>query len=47
LYRSSAEQAAGMATSVDKAVDSLDHEDQDAARADVLEVFAIIEGRRN
>lgn len=47
LYRSSAEQAAGMATSVDKAVDSLDHEDQDAARADVLEVFAIIEGRHN
>jgi len=45
LYRASAGQAAGMAASVDRAVATLDHEDQDQARAEVLEIYGIIEGR--
>ena len=45
LYRASASQAAGMAASVDRAVATLDHEDQDQARAEVLEIYGIIEGR--
>lgn len=45
LYRASAGQAAGMAASVDRAVATLDHEDQEQARAEVLEIYGIIEGR--
>ena len=45
LYRASAGQAAGMAASVDRAVATLDHEDQEQARAEVLEIYQIIEGR--
>jgi len=45
LYRASAGQAAGMAASVDRAVATLDHEDQEQAWAEVLEIYGIIEGR--
>ena len=45
LYRASAGQAAAMSASVDRAVATLDHEDQDQARAEVLEIYQIIEGR--
>lgn len=45
LYRASAGQAAGMAASVDRAVATLDHEDQEQARGEVLEIYGIIEGR--
>lgn len=43
LYRASAGQAAAMSASVDRAIVTLDSEDQDQARAEVLEIYSIIE----
>ena len=43
LYRASAGQAAAMSASVDRAIATLDPEDQDQARAEVLEIYSIIE----
>ena len=43
LYRASAGQAAAMSASVDRAIATLDPEDQDQARQEVLEIYTIIE----
>lgn len=43
LYRASAGQAAAMSASVDRAIATLDPEDQDQARQEVLEIYSIIE----
>ena len=43
LYRSSAGQAAAMSASVDRAIATLDQEDQEQARQEVLEIYSIIE----
>ena len=43
LYRASAGQAAAMSASVDRAIATLDQEDQEQARQEVLEIYSIIE----
>ena len=43
LYRASAGQAAAMSASIDRAIVTLDSEDQDQARQEVLEIYSIIE----